>query len=338
MRAAIIGDGGWGTALACALRRNGHAVRLWGPFPDYIAQLQTQRENTRYLPGVPLPEGLAWTADPAAAVRGADLVVLAVPSAYVRDVMARFAPHLPAGARRVSVTKGLDPRTLERMTVLAEEILGGGPVAALSGPSFAAEVARGLPAAVVTACRDPDQAAFVQAAFNHERFRVYTSDDVIGVELGGALKNVIALAAGVSDGLGMGDNAKAALVTRGLAEITRLGVALGAHPETFAGLSGMGDLVLTCMGRLSRNRAVGERLGRGEALAEILGGMAQVAEGVGNCAHACDLARRAGRELPIAEAVRRVLDHAEPPMEAVRRLMSRDPRPERETRRTPEKE
>lgn len=327
MNTTIIGDGGWGTALACVLRRNGHDVRIWGPFPDYIATLRGCRENPKFLPGVALPDGLQWTSDPAEAVHETDLAVMAVPSQYFAQTAQRFAPLLPARARRLSVTKGLDASTLRRMTEVAEESFGGRPVAALSGPSFAEEVARGLPTAVVVACRDPEQARAVQSAFNGETFRVYTSNDVIGVELGGALKNVIALAAGACDGIGFGYNTKAALVTRGLAEITRLGVALGAQERTFSGLSGIGDLMLTCMGKLSRNRAVGERLGRGERIADILRGMSQVAEGVVNCRHACALAHKAGVEMPIAEAVRLVMEGADP-REAVRRLMSREPRPE----------
>ena len=328
MKTTIIGDGGWGTALACVLRRNGHDVRIWGPFPEYIAQLRAGRENPKFLPGVPLPDGLQWTHDPAEAVQDTELAVMAVPSQYFAETARRFAPLLPARARRLSVTKGLDAATLRRMSEVAEEVFGGRPVAALSGPSFAEEVGRGLPTAVVVACRDPEQARAVQSAFNSDTFRVYTSDDVIGVELGGALKNVIALAAGACDGIGFGYNTKAALVTRGLAEITRLGVAMGARERTFSGLSGIGDLMLTCMGKLSRNRAVGERLGRGERIAEILRGMTQVAEGVVNCRHACELAHRVRVEMPIAEAVRMVIENGADPKEAVRRLMSREPRPE----------
>lgn len=332
MRTLVMGDGGWGTALACVLRRNGHSVRIWGAFPDYIAELKTARVNRKFLPGVPLPEGLEWCDDPAAAARNVELAVLAVPSQFYAQTAARFAAYLPPGIPVVSVTKGLDASSLRRMTEIAEEKLGGGPIAALSGPSFAEEVGRGLPTAVVIACRDAARATALQSAFSCELFRVYSSDDVIGVELGGALKNVIAVAAGACDGIGFGYNTKAALVTRGLAEITRLGVAMGAHPETFSGLSGIGDLMLTCMGSLSRNRSVGERLGRGESIQTILAGMSQVAEGVANCEHACALARRAGVEMPIAEAVRLVIRGELNPRDAVRRLMGRDPKPEREFR------
>ncbi len=330
LNTTVIGDGGWGTALALILHRNGHSVRVWGPFPDYVAEIAARRENPRFLAGIPLPAEIAWTADPAAAVDGANLVVLATPSQFYAGVLQRFSPVWPSGALAVSVTKGLDRETHHRMSAVAESILGAGPVAALSGPSFAEEVAKGLPTAVVAACADPVLAARAQEAFTQAAFRVYTSDDVVGVELGGALKNVIAIAAGACDGLGLGINTKAALVTRGLAEMTRLGVALGAHPATFAGLSGTGDLMLTCFGRLSRNRSVGERLGRGEKAEDILRGMAQVAEGVTNCDNAAALAREAGVEMPIAEAVHAVVRGRMGPREAVAHLMGRDPRPERD--------
>lgn len=330
LNTTVIGDGGWGTALALVLHRNGHRVRVWGPFADYVAEVAARRENPRFLAGVPLPKAIGWTADPGAAAAGADLIVLAVPSQYFADTLRRFAPVWPAGARAVSVTKGLDRATHRRMTAVAESILDAGPVAALSGPSFADEVARNLPTAVVAACRDPAAAAAVQTAFTNATFRVYTSDDTTGVELGGALKNVMAIAAGACDGLELGANTKAALVTRGLAEMTRLGVALGAHPTTFAGLSGTGDLMLTCFGRLSRNRAVGERLGQGERAEAILRSMVQVAEGVTNCGNAVELAREAGIEMPIAGAVRAVVRGRLAPREAVAQLMGRDPRPERD--------
>ena len=330
LNTTVIGDGGWGTALALVLYRNGHRVRVWGPFPEYVAEVARLGENPRFLPGIPLPPQIEWTADPAAAVEGADLVVLAVPSQYFADTVRRLAPVWPAGALAVSVTKGLDRLTHHRMSSVAEDILGARPAVALSGPSFAEEVAKGLPTAVVAACADHGLAERAQDAFSNAAFRVYTSDDVVGVELGGALKNVIAIAAGACDGLGLGFNTKAALVTRGLAEMTRLGVALGAHPQTFAGLSGTGDLMLTCFGRLSRNRAVGERLGRGERAEDILRGMAQVAEGVTNCDNAAALARDTGVEMPIADAVRAVVRGRLAPREAVARLMTRDPRPERD--------
>ena len=329
-RIAVIGDGGWGSALALVLHRNGHRVRVWGPFADYIARIREERENVKFLPGADLPPEIEWTADRSEAVDGADAAVLAVPSRFYREVVGSFAPHIPKSALVVSVTKGLDKDTGRRMTEVAQDFLAHGPVAALSGPSHAEEVARGIPTAVVIACADHDRAVALQKLFMNPAFRVYTSDDVVGVELGGALKNVIAIAAGASDGIGFGDNTKAALITRGLAEITRLGTALGAHPATFAGLSGMGDLVVTCASRYSRNRAVGERLGRGEKIEDILKSMEQVAEGVWTCSTALRLASEHQVDVPITEEVDAVICKGKDPRHAVQSLLSRDPKPERE--------
>jgi len=257
-------------------------------------------------------------------------VVLASPTKFMRPVLESFRGLIPGSALLVSVAKGLDAASHRRMTEVARAVLQSGPVAALSGPSFAGEVAAGAPTAVVIACGDPGRAVALQAVFNSRRFRIYTSDDVVGVELGGALKNVIAVAAGVCGGIGFGHSAQAALITRGLAEMTRLGVALGAHPATFAGLSGMGDLVLTCTSRLSRNYTVGERLGRGEKMPAILGGMKQVAEGVVNCAAARALAREAGVPAPIMDEVHAMVNEGKEPHAAVESLLARDPRPERD--------
>ena len=326
----IIGDGGWGTALALVLHRNGHRVRVWGPFADYIARIREERENVKFLPGVDLPPEIEWTTDRGEAMDGANAVVLAVPSRFYREVVRSFAPLIPKSALVLSVTKGLDKDAGRRMTEVAQDVLAHRPVAALSGPSHAEEVARGIPTAVVIACADHDRAVALQKLFMNPAFRVYTSDDVVGVELGGALKNVIAIAAGASDGIGFGDNTKAALITRGLAEITRLGTALGAHPATFAGLSGMGDLVVTCASRHSRNRAVGERLGRGEKIESILKSMEQVAEGVWTCATALRLAREHKVDVPITEEVDAVIHQGKDPKHAVQALLSRDPKPERE--------
>lgn len=329
MRVAIIGDGGWGTALGLVLERNGHDVTLWGPFAPYIDEIRATGENRKFLPGVRLPSTLSWTADLGAAVRGADVAVLAVPSRFFRSVLAQLAPVLPSVTKVVSVAKGLDKETHRRLTEIAADLLGRGPVAALSGPSHAEEVARRIPTAVAIACIDHAMAEDLQRVFNSPEFRIYTTDDVIGVELGGALKNVIAVAAGISDGIGFGDNTKAALITRGLAEMTRLGVARGAHPETFAGLSGIGDLIVTCASKLSRNRGVGERLGRGEKIDDIMRGMEQVAEGVWTCRAALDLARELGVDVPITEQVVAVVHEGRDPRVAVQALMSRDPKPER---------
>lgn len=329
-KVAIIGDGGWGTALGLSLLRNGHRVRVWGPFPDTIARIRATAENKDFLPAVNLPPELEWTADRQQAVEGAEVVVLASPTKYFRTVLESFVPLIPASAKVVSVAKGLDNCDNRRMTEVAEDLLKRGPVAALSGPSFASEVAVGAPTAVVVACRDHALAVFMQDIFNTQRFRVYTSDDVVGVELGGTLKNVIAVGVGVSDGLGLGHNARAALITRGLAEIMRLGVAMGAHPETFAGLSGMGDLVLTCTSRLSRNYRVGERMGKGETIADILAGMKQVAEGVENSATVHVLAQRLGVPAPIASEVYALVHGGKSPRDSVESLLGRDPRPERD--------
>lgn len=329
-RVAVIGDGGWGTALGIVLQRNGHDVRIWGPFPDVVAAIRERGENVDYLPGVPLPPQLDWTSDRAEAAAGAEVVVLASPTKFMRQVLESFRGSIAPSALLVSVAKGLDSLTHQRMTEMAESILGSGPVAALSGPSFAGEVAAGAPTAVVIACRDHGRAVALQNLFNSRRFRIYTSDDVVGVELGGALKNVMAVAAGVCGGIGFGHSAQAALITRGLAEMTRLGVGLGANAATFAGLSGMGDLVLTCTSRLSRNYTVGERLGRGEKLDAILGGMKQVAEGIVNCASARALAREMGIPAPIVEEVHALVNQGKEPHAAVESLLARDPRPERD--------
>ena len=329
-RITIIGDGGWGTALALVLHRNGHSVNVWGPFEEYLADIRKHRENRKFLPGVRLPKDIRWIADRGQAVAKAGVVVLAVPSRYFRNVVESFSDFIPRGALAVSVTKGVEKSTGKRMTEIAGELLRHGPVAALSGPSLAAEVARGIPSAVTIACENHARAVALQRVFNNPSFRVYTSDDVIGVELGGALKNVIAIAAGVCDGIGYGDNTKAALITRGLAEIARLGIALGAHPVTFAGLSGMGDLVVTCTSKHSRNRSVGERLGRGESIDGILKGMEQVAEGVWTCLSARELAHKHKIQTPITEEVHAVIHKGKDPRKAVQTLLTREPKPERD--------
>lgn len=323
----IIGNGGWATALGLHLRRQGYSVRLWGPFPEIISRIQASSENQLYLPGIPLPPELAWTSDPDHAVAEADLIVLAIPSKFCRSAFANFRGRFPEGCPLLSVGKGLDTETGRRLTELAAEFFPGHPLAALSGPNLADEVARQMPSAAVIA--GPDLLAQqLQKVFMGPRFRIYTSNDIIGVELGGALKNVIALAVGASDGLGFGDNTRAALITRGLAEITRLGCALGAQRTTFAGLSGMGDLIVTCTSRLSRNRTVGERLGKGETIKQITDSMAQVAEGVTTCA----TARRLGQEhrvrTPIIDEVHAVINGQTTPADAVRSLLERDARPE----------
>ena len=329
MKTTIIGDGAWGTALGLLLHKNGHSVTLWSHEDSYSRAMAATLSNSRFLKGVALPADWAFTSDPSAAVGDAGAVVLAVPSKFFGGSLAKFSGKIPPRARVVSVTKGLDQQSHKRMTVVAEETLKHANVAALSGPSLADEVARGTPTAVTIACADHQIAVELQQLFNGPSFRVYSSDDVIGVEIGGALKNVIAIAAGISDGLGYGDNTKAALVTRGLAEIVRIGCTLGGRRETFGGLSGVGDLMVTCNSRLSRNRGVGERLGRGEKMADILAGMQSVAEGVWTCRAARELQREAGVELPITNQVFSVCHEGKDPRRAVGELMSRDPKPEK---------
>ena len=330
----ILGDGGWGTALGLHLIGKGHAVRIWGPFPEYLDQIRQKGENVHYLPGIPIPRELILTADPDEAMAEADVVVLAVPSKFGRAVFSRFAGKIPSHSLVVSVSKGLDQQTQRRLTQMAADCLGHTPVAALSGPSHAEEVARGVPTAVVVASPDPAQARRLQSVFMTPRFRVYTSEDVVGVELGGALKNVIAVAVGASDGLGFGDNTRAALMTRGLAEMTRLGCALGARADTFFGLSGVGDLIVTCTSRWSRNHTVGERLGKGEPIAQILASMKQVAEGVTTCVMARQLARENGVDTPIINEVFALINEGKKPHDAVQALMTRDARPERDERKS----
>lgn len=326
----VIGDGGWGTALATLLGKNGHNVKLWGAFPDQVENIRVTRENTTFLPGIKIPENISLTHKVEEAARHADIAVMAVPTRFAGSVLKKFADFIDQKCVVVSVSKGFDPETQSRMSVLAKNILQPAAVCALSGPSHAEEVARGLPTAVVAACEKHETAVQIQSVFMNENFRVYSSNDITGVELGGALKNVIALAAGISDGLGLGDNSKAAIITRGLAEITRLGCALGADAATFAGLSGMGDLIVTCASRHSRNRSVGERLGKGETIEEITAGMKQVAEGVSNCATAKMLADSHGVKAPIIEEMQAIINEHKNPVDAMSSLMTRVARPEKD--------
>ena len=328
---AVVGAGSWGTALARVMAGEGRSVRLWA-FEDEVArEIQDCRENRTYLPDVALPATLEGTSDLAYAVAGAEVVLSVAPSQFVGGVMSGAAPHLDGDAIVVSASKGIEISTLRRMDEVMESVLSPAQMerfTVLSGPSFAAEVAREMPTAVVVASRSNEARLRAQELFQTDYFRVYTTPDVIGVELGGALKNVIALAAGVAAGLGFGHNTRAALVTRGLAEMTRLGVALGADRHTFAGLAGMGDLVLTCTGELSRNRTVGYRLGKGEALEDILGHMKTVAEGVKTAQAVADLAARTGVEMPISGEMNAILVEGRDPMVGLRNLMLRDPKPE----------
>jgi glycerol-3-phosphate dehydrogenase (NAD(P)+) len=327
-RATIIGDGGWGTALAAVLCENGLAVTVWGPFEKNIQAIRAEGENKAFLPGVSLPDAITWTTDRQAAVEKADVVALAVPTRYFRDIASSFAGLIPPAAAVVSVAKGLDADTMHRMSEIAQDLLAHKHVAALSGPSHAEEVARHIPTAVVIASADKALRVNLQHIFGNRAFRVYTSADMVGVELGGALKNVVAIAVGVSDGLGFGDNTRAALITRGLAEMTRLGCAMGAEASTFAGLSGMGDLIVTCTSRHSRNRGIGERLGRGEDIDAIMGSMQLAAEGVWNCSTARALARQHGVDMPITEQVHAMVHKGKAPRDAVSALLERSFKPE----------
>ncbi len=328
MKISVIGDGGWGTALAMLLNRNGHAVTVWCPFSETMRTIGETGQNKVYLPGIDLPSGILWTDDRARAVADAEVVALAIPTRFFAQVMQTFAPCIPSSSLLVSVAKGFDPASRQRMSVVAETILQREEVGVLSGPSHAEEVARETPTAVVVASRSRALALQLQKVFAGPRFRVYTSSDVIGIELGAALKNVIAVAVGVADGLGFGDNTRAALITRGLAEMTRLGRALGARPSTFSGLGGMGDLIVTCTSRHSRNRSVGEEIGKGRDPQEIMHGMKQVAEGIWNCSMALAIAREQHVDAPIAEEVHAIVHEGKNPKDAVVDLLTRDLKPE----------
>jgi len=329
----ILGCGAWGTALALSLnRRGGHEITLWAHSHELAQEIQAAGENTQFLPGFPLPTEIALTADDAA-VAQAEIVVSVIPSEFLRPTLLRLRRQMHNKQFVVSATKGLEDPTYLRMTqVLSAMLEPAGlllPIGALSGPSFALEVAQGQPTAVTVAFSDPDVATFIQQEFSSESLRLYTSTDVIGVELGGALKNVIAIAAGIAAGVQLGHNTTAALITRGMAEITRLAVACGARRETLAGLSGIGDLVLTCTGSLSRNRTVGQELGQGRKLAEILESLGgRVAEGVHTTRAALGLARYHGIEMPITEQMELILNEGKDPRAAIRDLMLRPGREE----------
>lgn len=323
-RIGVIGSGSWGTALAVHLAHTGHDVRLWARDAALASSMASSRENTTYLPGIELPPVLSPTNDMAAALDGAQFVVIAAPSHGVRDVARRANPHLPRSCAIVSATKGLEAGSMLRMSqVLRQELPDAGEIVVLSGPSFASELARKLPTALVAAGDSPAVVESVMAHFRSPALRLYGSSDVVGVELGGALKNIIAIAAGVVEGLGLGHNAKAALMTRGLAELSRLAVALGAQRDTLAGLAGLGDLVLTCTGDLSRNRRLGLALAKGQTLEQILAGTRMVAEGVRTTEAALALSATHGIELPIASEMSDVLSGRTDPQTAIRNLMGR---------------
>lgn len=336
MDAVVIGSGSWGTALACVLCQAGHRVKLWGRDAAALADMAARRENARYLPGLRLPDSLGFEADLGAAIAALpvdqpSIVVSVVPSHTTRAVIGEIAGALPPQALVVTASKGIENESLSTMIDVLKATLPAplhGRIAVLSGPSFARETAEGQPTAVVVAAETRAVAEAVQAAFQVGTFRVYTSDDVIGVEIGGAVKNVIALACGMAEGLGFGHNTRAALVTRGLAEISRLATRMGAHPLTLAGLAGMGDLVLTCNGSQSRNRTCGLLLGQGKTLQQALAEMRQVAEGVKTTRSVHDLSRRVGVEMPISEAIYRVLYEDRPVRQIMSDLLGRPPRHE----------
>jgi glycerol-3-phosphate dehydrogenase (NAD(P)+) len=327
-RIAVLGAGGMGTALALLFARKAARVQVWARDPGRADELSRSHENVRHLPGVRLPENVEITHDAAEVTRDADLAVIAIPSAHLRSTLGLFASRFPTALPVLSVVKGIENQTFARPSRVITEELGERPVAVLSGPSHAEELARGLPASVVVAGPDEDLCVRVRDTLNQGMFRVYTNPDALGVELAGALKNILGIAAGVCDGLGLGDNAKAALLTRGLVEITRFGVEMGARRETFFGLAGVGDVITTCYSPHGRNRSVGERIGRGETLDQILAGMVNVAEGVPTTRSVHDQARERGVDVPITDELYEVLFRGKSPGSALQDLMVRSPKVE----------
>ncbi|WP_419998202.1 NAD(P)H-dependent glycerol-3-phosphate dehydrogenase [Streptomyces boninensis] len=329
-RVAVFGTGSWGTAFALVLADAGCEVRLWGRRPELVEAINTGRRNPDYLPGTELPETVSATTDPAEAAADAEFTVLAVPAQTLRGNLAQWAPLLAPDTVLVSLMKGVELGTAKRMSEVIEEVakVPQERVAVLTGPNLAREIAARQPAASVVACTDEAVAKRLQAACHTPYFRPYTNTDVVGCELGGAVKNVIGLAVGIADGMGLGDNAKASLITRGLAETARLGAGLGADPRTFAGLAGMGDLVATCSSPLSRNHTFGTNLGRGMSLQETIAATKQTAEGVKSCESVLDLARRNGVDMPITETVVSIVHDGKPPLVALKDLMSRSAKAE----------
>jgi len=326
---AVLGDGGWGTALGIVLINKGYSVTVWGAFKDYIARLNKTRFNKKFLPGIRIPKGIKFTADLAEAVSGKQIIILAVPSLYLRQVLNNLKVcGFPRDALYLSVIKGIETGSLKRMSEVIREELGNIKLAVLSGPTIAHEVACGIPTTVVVASHDSRLREYLQSVFMTERLRVYTNDDVTGVELGGSLKNVIAIACGISDGLGFGTNTKAALLSRGLVEISRLGVSMGAKAKTFSGISGLGDLVTTCISQYSRNRFVGEEIGKGKTIKEIKSHMQMVAEGITTAKSAHGLSLRYKVDMPIIREVYRVIYGNKSAKLAVKDLMTRERKPE----------
>lgn len=322
-KVAVIGSGSWGTALAVMLQKHGHDVVIWSRRQDAVKQMEKERENKEYLPGVLLPEGLSFTAEREKAVKYAEIIILSVPSKAVRQTAIDFSPYLNSNQVLVNVAKGLEENSLKRLSQVIQECVPQCQVCVLSGPSHAEEVAREIPTTCLIASENAETAKMVQEEFMNPRFRLYTNTDMVGVEMGAALKNVMALAAGISDGLGFGDNTKAAIMTRGIAEMSRLGIEMGGKLETFAGLSGIGDLIVTCTSMHSRNRRAGILLGKGKSLAETLAEIKMVVEGVNTVQAAYTLAKEHNVEMPITNAIYEVLFQGKNAEQAVLDLMSR---------------
>ncbi|MFG1667274.1 NAD(P)H-dependent glycerol-3-phosphate dehydrogenase [Streptomyces sp. Y7] len=331
VKAAVLSAGSWGTAFGIVLADAGCDVTLWARRPEVADAINSTRTNPDYFPGVELPQGMRATTDPAEAMAGADFTVLSVPSQTLRANLAEWTPMLAPGTVLVSLMKGVELGTTMRMSEVIEDVakVGHDRIAVVTGPNLAREIASRMPAAAVVACTDESVAQRLQTASHTPYFRPYTNTDVVGCELGGAVKNVIGLAVGIADGMGLGDNAKGSLITRGLAETTRLGVALGADPLTFSGLAGLGDLVATCSSPLSRNHTFGTNLGKGMTLQETIAVTKQTAEGVKSCESVLDLARRHGVDMPITETVVGIVHEGKPPVVALKELMSRSAKPER---------
>ncbi len=327
---AVIGDGGWGTTLALLLNKKGVSVKLWGAFPEYVEQMRSKKENVKFLPGIKLPQDLDLTSDLESAVKSAQTIVLAVPSLYMRRIVARLKDAETDHSKKifVNVSKGIENQTLMRMSEIVRQILGPVRIGTLSGPTISYEVARGLPTTVVAASEDKGAAQEIQDLFMSDNFRVYTNDDIVGVELGGSLKNIIAIAAGISDGMGFGVNTKSGLLVRGMVEISRLGVKMGAKQETFYGISGLGDLVTTCVSTHGRNRWFGEEIGKGKRPQDILKTTEMVIEGVGTSKSCYELCKKHGAEMPIAEQVYAIIHQGKDPKKAVYELMTREKKPE----------
>ncbi|WP_308315835.1 NAD(P)H-dependent glycerol-3-phosphate dehydrogenase [Streptomyces sp. CC228A] len=331
LKAAVYGTGSWGTAFGMVLADAGCEVTLWARRPEVADAVNTTRTNPEYFPGVELPAGMRATSDPAEAAEGADFTVLSIPSQTLRENLSAWAPKLAPGTLLVSLMKGIELGTCKRMSEVVQEVadVPAERVAVVTGPNLAKEIVARMPAASVVACPDESAARRLQAACHTPYFRPYTNTDVVGCELGGAVKNVIGLAVGIADGMGLGDNAKGSLITRGLAETTRLGLAMGADPLTFSGLAGLGDLVATCSSPLSRNHTFGFNLGKGMTLQETIAVTRQTAEGVKSCQSVLDLAHRHGVDMPITETVVGIVHEGKPPMVALKELMSRSAKPER---------